>query len=156
MQEWIYKERKAVKTYTFSVVIVMEIFLIIAACLTIYAQIIGSIHLGFLYVLIISLSVLIWPIFGVYAISNAASVLVLRANSLKIQWSKNRITVYPWDKIKLHKIGLNNIPIIVAYDDKWGLLKKSLPRWVLIDGSSRQYKEMISKIENIKNDVQIW
>jgi hypothetical protein len=91
----------------------------------------------------------------VYAISNAASVLVLRADSLKIQWSKNRITVYPWDKIKLHKIGLNEIPIIVAYDDRWAILKKSLPRWVLIDGSSRQYKEMIGKIEKIKNGVQI-
>jgi hypothetical protein len=155
MQEWIYKERNTVKTYTFSVVIVMEVFLIAAACLTIYAQIIGSIYLGFLYILIISLSVLIWPILGMYAISNVASVLVLSADSLKIQWSKNRITVYPWDKIKLHKIGLNKIPLIVAYDDKWGLLKKSLPRWVLIDGSSRQYKEMINKIENIKNDIQI-
>ena len=155
MQEWIYQERKTVKNYIFFVVIFMELFLISATCLTIYAQIIGSINLGYIFVLIISLSVLIWPIFGVYAIANVASVLVLRADSLKIQWSKNRITAYPWDKIKLHKIGLNKIPIIVAYDDKWKLLKKSLPRWVLVDGSSRQYKEMIRQIENIKNGVQI-
>jgi|GEM_PF-6533326 len=155
MQEWIYKERKTVKTYTFSVVIFIEILLIVAAGVTIYSQIIGSINLGFLSVLMIILSALIWPIFGVYAISNTASALVLRVDTLKIQWSRNRITVYPWDKIKLHKIGLNKIPIIVAYDDKWRLLKQSLPRWVLIDGSSKQYKEMVAKIENIKNGGKI-
>ena len=155
MQEWIYKERKTVKTYTFSVVIFIEVFLVVAASLTIHAQRIGSINLGFLYVLIISLSSLIWPIFGLYAITNAASALVLRTDAMKIQWSKNRITVYPWNKIKLHKIGLNNIPIIVAYDDKWRLLKQSLPRWVIVDGSSSQYKEMVDKIEKRKNGGKI-
>ncbi len=154
MREWVYKERKSVKVYIVSIVIVGEFLLFAFACLTIYFNVVDSRNLDFVYLLIIILSVFIWLILGVYAISNAASALTLRADVLKIEWSITRVAVYPWSSVKLHKIGLNKIPIIVAYDEKYRLLKHSLPRWVLIDGSSKQYKEMIGIIEYIKSGVQ--
>jgi hypothetical protein len=56
---------------------------------------------------------------------------------------------YPWQDVSLKKASGGYVLILIR-DSGW-----LIPRWVVLDGSSKQYKELVSRIKEIKQLSEI-
>lgn len=97
-------------------------------------------------VLILILSILFWNGVGLYCLSNTASALILRDDTVTVRWSKNRLTTYPWQNIKIRNVGSTSAQIILVNDDNWKCAKLTFPGVTVLDGFSGKYKELITRM----------
>ena len=90
-----------------------------------------------------------WIIIFFYFIFNSPKSVVLNDRVMQVNWKSGK-KEYLWQDVSLKKAGLHNFVLIIVHDPVW-----FIPRWVLLDGSSKQYKELISKIKKIKHLTEI-
>ena len=65
---------------------------------------------------------------------------------MQVNWSRRTRKEYPWENVTLKKIGLPESVLIIIRDPDW-----FVPRLVSLNGWSKQYRELISRIKNIKH-----
>jgi ABC-type transport system involved in multi-copper enzyme maturation permease subunit len=146
MSEWTYIERKVVRAFIVAIFAFGEIFLLMVVAIVFSNLFKGREESVAFNVLIVILSILFWNGVGLYWLSNTASALILRDDTITVVWSKNRVSTYPWQKIKIRNVGSSSDRIVLVNDDNWKFGKLTLPRIIVLDGSSGEYKELITRI----------
>jgi len=146
MPEWTYIEKKILKVYIMAIFTFGEIFLLVVAGIVFSNLFKGGEEGIALNVLIAIFSILVWNAVGLYYLSNTASALILRDDAITVRWSKNRLNTYPWANIRVRNVGSTRVRIILVNDSGWKFAKLTLPRIIVLDGFSREYKELINRI----------
>jgi hypothetical protein len=99
--------------------------------------------------LIVAIAGSLWIIVFSYFLHNSPRALVLRDRVMQVNWNSEKNKEYPWQDVSLKKASGEYVLILIR-DSKW-----LIPRWVVLDGSSKQYKELISRIKEIKHLSEI-
>lgn len=76
--------------------------------------------------------------------------LVVTDRLMEVNWNSRKKKECLRQDVALKKTGLPDFVLILIHDSAW-----LIPRWVLPDGSSKQYKELISRIIKIKHLTEI-
>ena len=150
MEEYIYKERKVLRIYIWAfsvagaIVILMMLGQISHDLISSYEQtdkndILGVGVIGF-----------IWIVMAWYCVVNSPTKLVLTDWAMQVTWNGRKRKDYSWQDVTVKKTGGPEFDLILIHDSDW-----LLSRWVILDGSSKQYKELISKIRQIKQLTKI-
>jgi len=146
MSEWTYIERKVLRAYVVAIFAFGEIFLLIVVAIVFSQLFKGGEESGEFNVLIVILSILVWNAIGLYYLNNTASTLILRDDAITVRWSKNRLSTYPWHKIRVRNVGSSSVRIILVNDTDWKFAKLALPRIIILNGFSVKYQELINRI----------
>jgi hypothetical protein len=96
--------------------------------------------------LIVAAAGSLWNLFYVYCLANSPLSVVLNDRMMQVNWSRRTRKEYPWENVTLKKIGLPESVLIIIRGPDW-----FVPRLVSLNGWSKQYRELISRIKNIKH-----
>ena len=92
----------------------------------------------------------VWIMMAWYCVVNSPTNLVLTDSAMQVTWNGRKRKDYSWQDVKVRKTGKPEFDLILIHDSDW-----LLTRWVVLDGSSKQYKELISRIIQIKQLTKI-
>jgi hypothetical protein len=148
MEDWTYRERKIMRIYIWVIFIFGNIMI-----LTMLGVLSGGLITSYdviMALLIVGTASILWNLFYVYCLANSPLTVVLNDRMMQVNWSRRTWKEYPWQNITLKKNGLPEFVLIIIRDPAW-----PVPRWVILDGSSKQYRELISRIKNIKHLTEI-
>ena len=137
MEQWSYSERKQSKVFFWSVFVFGELFL--------FAIFIFALSQGKIQSLAVATSLFAWLLWSglfLYFFSNFPHKITVSSEGLLAIYSDKRTQLYSWENVLLKKIGLNPIPLILIKNKGSSLL----PRIVFLDGSSKEYRELIKRI----------
>ena len=140
MGQWSYSERKQSKVFFWSVFVFGELFLF-AIFIFVLAQ--GKIQS--LAVITSLIAWLLWNGLFLYFFSNFPQKITVSSEGLLVIYSDKRKQLYLWENVFLKKIGLNPIPLIFIRNEGTSSFA-NLPRIVFLDGSSKEYRELIKRI----------
>jgi hypothetical protein len=150
MEEYIYKERKILRIYIWSVFVLGTIIILAMLGLISRDLITSHEHSDVKSFLIVATAGITWLIISFYCLTNSPANIVLTDKIIRVEWSSGKSKQYQWEDVKLKRTGPHEYVLILINDSNW-----IIPRWVLLDGSSKQYKELISRIRAVKHVTEI-
>ena len=147
MSEWVYKESKTVKIY-FLTVFLIGLFFLLFVLFNISLSTNVTAWVTFF------LGLVLWSVFGMYEYFNLADVILISDSFISIEWSSTRKKEYPFYCITVKKIGFGS-EFLCVKDDSWKIMNYKIPRLILLDGFSAEYKQLLNKIKEIRGDRDV-
>ena len=148
-KEWIYTERKIMRFYLWFIFTIGCIVLLTMLGLILPDIIKSHKNEDIKALLIVAIAGGAWIILFSYFLHNSPRVLVLTERVMQVNWKSEKNKEYPWQDVSRKKASGEYVLILIR-DSEW-----LIPRWVVLDGSSKQYKELISRIKEIKHLSEI-
>jgi hypothetical protein len=150
MEEYRYKERKILRIYIWSIFVSGTIIVLIMLGFISLDLIKQSKNSDVNSLLIVLIAGILWICISSYFLVNSPLNLVLTDRIMEVNWNTKKRKEYLWQDVSLKKTGLPEQTLILIRDSKW-----LIPRLVILDGSSKQYRELISRIKEIKHLSEI-
>lgn len=148
-KEWIYTERKIMRFYLWFIFTIGCIVLLTMLGLILPDIIKSHKNEDIKALLIVAITGSVWLILFSYFLHNSPRALVLTDRVMQVIWNSQKNKEYPLQDVSLKKASGGYVLILIR-DSGW-----LIPRWVVLDGSSKQYKELVSRIKEIKHLSEI-
>jgi hypothetical protein len=148
-KEWIYTERKIMRFYLWFIFTIGCIVLLTMLGLILPDIIKSNKNEDIKVLLTVAIAGSVWIILFSYFLYNSPQALVLTDRVMHVNWNSKKKKEYTWQDVSLKKASGEYV-LILIHDSEW-----LIPRWVVLDGSSKQYRELVSRIREIKQLSEI-
>jgi hypothetical protein len=145
MVDLYYEERKVARWYFIIITLSGEVFLFTAFSFSLIGVLSGDTNFRPEAPWIALTALVIWSVLGLYIVFNVPQKLILSDDKFEVQWRRNNRIRYDLSKIELKTVWLSTW--IKIRDEGWRLWRFSIPRYMVLDGSSKKYKEFIRCIK---------
>jgi hypothetical protein len=150
MEEYTYNERKILRKYIWFIFAAGTVMVLTMLGLLLHDLISSHHNSDITSFLIVLAAGFLWVCIFAYFLANSPASLVVSDRVMRVNWSSTKKREYLWRDVSLKATGPQEFVLILIHDPVW-----LIPRWVLLDGSRRQYKELISRIKEVKHLVEI-
>lgn len=148
-KQWIYTERRIMRFYLWFIFTIGCIVLLTMLGLILPDIFKSHKNEDIKALLTVATAGSVWIILFSYFLYNSPRTLVLTDRVMRVNWNSENKKEYPWQDVSLKKASGEYVLILIR-DSDW-----LIPRLLVLDGSSKQYKELISRIKEIKHHSEI-